>query len=388
MRKKSNSLRLLAKTLCDVVRMRDPVTGDHMNRTGRYAQLLAEAYLEKYGEQENVPEGFPEILGVAASLHDLGKIAIPEHILMKPAPLTEGEQSVMRNHARLGSYVFNRMQDTDVESFSALTSEVCTSHHERWNGEGYPDGLKGEEIPLSARIVALADYYDALAMHRVYRPTKTPHEQITEMIKDQRGIAFAPQVVDAYLACEEAFLALRHELEAERAEDEAYFMSTLNEVGNQRSLFRLDQPVTVLVVDDSEITCEFLEEFLKLEGMTPQLVTSIQEARDVLEKQIFDLVLVDLGLPDGPGEVLLDELKGMAPRTISIVISGQRDISTAVETFQHGAYGYLTKPFTLAQAKQTLRRAIQRRQEELYQKICEDHLRYILGDEQKATSAS
>lgn len=179
---KHEILRLLGRA----AEYRDDMTGSHTLRVGRLAGLIA--------ERLNLPEEQANMIRMAAPLHDIGKIGIPDEILLKPGRFEPHEFERMKEHARIGSSIL------DGSSFSVLklAGVIAESHHEKWDGSGYPSGLMGEEIPLEARIVALADFYDALTHERPYKRAWTPQETMDEIMK-QGGRHFDPAIVSAFL---------------------------------------------------------------------------------------------------------------------------------------------------------------------------------------------
>ena len=179
---------------------RDQETGRHLERVAALTRLIAEGMRADEVELETLTQHFIEDVTVAAPLHDLGKIAVPDAILNKPGKLTDAEWKVMRQHAELGAETIEAvMEEGNGLSFLPVARDVALGHHEKWDGSGYPGGLMGKVIPLAARIVALADCYDAL---RSKRPYKEPwsHARALAWIDDQRGSHFDPDVVDAFLA--------------------------------------------------------------------------------------------------------------------------------------------------------------------------------------------
>ncbi|MFG6416629.1 HD-GYP domain-containing protein [Roseateles sp. DC23W] len=175
---------------------RDDDTGVHMVRIGYLAEALALALGQ--------PARFAQMLRRAAPMHDVGKIGIPDDILKKPGGLSPEERQVMNGHARIGADILGRSR---VPLFQ-VAAEVALAHHERWDGTGYPQGLSGEAIPLSGRIVAVVDFFDALTMDRCYRPA-FPDDVALAMLNGQRGLAFDPQVVDAFMKNAAALIELR-----------------------------------------------------------------------------------------------------------------------------------------------------------------------------------
>lgn len=165
---------------------RDDNTGTHTLRVGKLAALVA--------DRMGFPAKDAERIGMAATLHDIGKIGIPDHILLKPGRFTNEEFEQMKLHTTIGA---NILQNSSFDVLK-LAETISRSHHERWDGTGYPEGLRGEEIPIEARIVALADFYDAVTHERPYKKAWTQAEAIAE-IKRQRGAHFDPRVTDLFL---------------------------------------------------------------------------------------------------------------------------------------------------------------------------------------------
>lgn len=192
--------------MASLAEKRDNETGAHIRRTQHYVRLLAEALAQDPRRAETLTPDVVELMYKSAPLHDIGKVGIPDHILLKPGRLTPEEFEVMKTHAALGAEAIRNAEallETPV-SFLRFAREIAYSHHERWDGSGYPEGLAGEDIPLSARLMALADVYDALISRRVYKPP-LPHEVAVKYIRDNVGAHFDPAVTAAFFQQEEAF---------------------------------------------------------------------------------------------------------------------------------------------------------------------------------------
>ncbi len=188
---------------------RDTDTGRHLERISSYCELLANELMVSCHE---IDKAWVERLKLASSMHDIGKVGIPDSILLKPGPLTPDERRLMEQHPLIGAdtlvAIRQRVGDDDLLNMGI---QVTLSHHERFDGKGYPYKLSSEQIPLSARIVALADMYDALTSERVYKKAMS-HEQATKIIRENRGTHFDPAVVDAYVRLEPQFDRTRHEM--------------------------------------------------------------------------------------------------------------------------------------------------------------------------------
>ena len=180
---------------------RDEETGNHVRRIGKYAQVMA----------RELGWGASEIgsMGLAAPMHDVGKIGVPDRILLKPSPLTEEEFESMKKHTLIGAQILG---GSDI-SLLNLAEEIALSHHEKWDGSGYPVGLKGEAIPLSGRLVAVIDVYDSLVHDRVYRAA-LPEEEVLEIIKESSGTHFDPAIHQCFVD----ILPVLHEIRLELSE--------------------------------------------------------------------------------------------------------------------------------------------------------------------------
>jgi putative two-component system response regulator len=188
--------------LAKLVEYRDEETGFHLERLSEFSAILARrlADTEKYRNQ--ISEGYINHIRRSAPLHDIGKVGIPDRILLKPGKLTHDEFEIIKFHPLIGAEAIKEIQaKLGQKRFFNMGMLIAKCHHERWNGSGYPEGLKGAEIPLSARIVALADVYDALRSERPYKAAMT-HEKARSILVEERGKHFDPDVVDAFLKAE------------------------------------------------------------------------------------------------------------------------------------------------------------------------------------------
>ncbi len=211
----------LIHCLARTAEFRDNDTGRHVVRVGRYAEIIA----REFGlDERNV-----ELIGHAAPLHDMGKVGVPDCVLLKPDKLTPDELEIMRKHSIFGQRTFEPMTEDEWRLFKAHTfmgekimgvegspiigmaAEIALTHHEKWDGSGYPMGLKGAEIPLAGRITAVADVFDALSSKRPYKPA-FDLDRCFQIMKEGRGTHFDPEVLDAFLSCREVVLQVYAEL--------------------------------------------------------------------------------------------------------------------------------------------------------------------------------
>ena len=197
-----NALAHLAET-------RDPETGNHIRRTQEYVAALARQLCTHPRFSNTLNDRFIQLLIKSAPLHDIGKVGIPDAILLKQGKLTMEEMAIMKTHAALGSDAIAksvRNASKPVE-FLTVAMEIARWHHEKWDGSGYPDGLAGDSIPVSARLMAVADVFDALVSRRVYK-SALPFETARNIMIEERGSHFDADIVDAFLSCYDDFIAI------------------------------------------------------------------------------------------------------------------------------------------------------------------------------------
>ena len=194
--------------LANLIESRDLETGEHVARTSGYVRRLAELARAEGVYAEQLDDRFIDLMVRIAPLHDVGKIVVPDHILKKPGKLTEEEFEQMKRHASEGGRVVRDVLGgiTD-DAYLAFASDVATCHHEKWNGKGYPAGLSGETIPLSARIMAIADVYDALTSERCYKKAMPPQRAFA-IIEEEAGAHFDPQLARVFLDHRDEFAAM------------------------------------------------------------------------------------------------------------------------------------------------------------------------------------
>ena len=191
---------------------RDQATGKHLERVASYCQLIAEGLREEGHYASQIDEPFIENLVRSSPLHDIGKVGIPDAILLKPGKLTPEEWQIMRTHAEIGAQTIESViREFPDQGFLVCGRDIARGHHEKWDGSGYPSGLKGEAIPLAARIVALADVYDALTSARPYKQPWS-HADALKLVAEQSGKHFDPRVVAVFLKRAEQADAIRARL--------------------------------------------------------------------------------------------------------------------------------------------------------------------------------
>jgi putative two-component system response regulator len=204
-------------TLTRLTEGRDPETTGHVERVCAYSAILAQKLMTCRRFCPAVDVAFVRRIGLAAALHDIGKADVPQAILLKAGPLTARESKVMQLHTVRGAEsIAEQLADHPDAGLREMAVDIALTHHERWDGRGYPYGRKATDIPAAGRIVALADVYDALTSKRVYKAA-FPHELARSVLLGDRGTHFDPAVVDAFTACEDALLNAAGEHAAQRA---------------------------------------------------------------------------------------------------------------------------------------------------------------------------
>ncbi len=185
-------------TMANLIESRDGTTGEHVKRTSIYVEFLIDKMLKKGLYKEELTQQMIDLMKKAAPLHDIGKITVPDFVLQKPGKLTGEEYDMIKKHAEAGGKLIrDNMSTLEEQDFLQVASDMASYHHEKWNGGGYPEGLKGAEIPLSARILAVADVFDALVSKRQYKDGMSTDEAYAIMVKD-RGEGFETDIFDAF----------------------------------------------------------------------------------------------------------------------------------------------------------------------------------------------
>jgi putative two-component system response regulator len=193
------------ESLATLAEYRDPETGGHIKRTKNYMLILAKHLGNHPRFRDTLTAATVDLLYKSAPLHDIGKVGVPDHILMKPGKLTDEEFTEMKKHTIYGrNAIMSAEKRLGTESFLRYAREIAETHQEKWDGSGYPHGLKGEAIPIAGRLMAIADVYDALISKRVYKMPFT-HAKAVQIIKEGKGTHFDPDMVDAFLELQDEF---------------------------------------------------------------------------------------------------------------------------------------------------------------------------------------
>jgi putative two-component system response regulator len=361
---------------------RDPETGAHIERVQSYARILAQ-HLSTTDRYRDVIDGeFVRLVYQTSPLHDIGKVGIPDNVLLKPGKLDDREMQIMRTHADIGARTLEAsLQRFPNVRFLQTAQEIAQSHHERWDGKGYPQGLAGEQIPLSARIVALADVYDALTSRRVYRDAIS-HAQSKEMILRERGAHFDPDVVDAFVRTEEQFIAIRERFKDEAREAAAAAAEASRDAADASqgaaeavtaAANAKDPRPKVLVVDDDRSTCEVLHNFLNAQGVDCVTAANGQAGLELFDAHLPRLVISDWVMPEIDGLELCRRIRSGAggSHVHFIMLTMHATEDELSHAFDAGVDDFLAKPFNSAAMMARLRAGL--RAVSLHDKIAEQH---------------
>jgi len=283
------------ESLATLAEYRDPETGGHIKRTQNFVKVLAVRLKDHPRFRDVLNNETIELLYLSAPLHDVGKVGVPDHILLKAGKLTDEEFEEMKKHTQYGhDALWITEQKLGQDSFLQYAREIAHTHQEKWDGSGYPLGLKGEQIPISGRLMALADVYDALISKRVYKPP-FPHEKAVEIILDGKGRHFDPDVVDAFLELEQTFrnIALTF----------ADYDEERQMLGGGRDLRSTEcRPVrSILLVEDNEINREIMHSQLTSMGYLVEMAVNGKEALNKYSEKKYDVILTDIEMPEMDG---------------------------------------------------------------------------------------
>jgi len=208
----------MLETLATVIEYRNLESGLHVKRTSVLSRNLINRLLDIPYYARQLHELHPESMLRAVPIHDIGKIGVPDNVLLKPGRLTTEEFEIIKTHTTIGSDIIDTLLTKDEgDEYLLHCRDICRHHHERWDGKGYPDGIFGEDIPLSARILSIVDVYDALVNSRIYKPA-LPHNEAVQIIMNGSGTQFDPMLLKIFYEINELFFTLSQALENEGSE--------------------------------------------------------------------------------------------------------------------------------------------------------------------------
>jgi putative two-component system response regulator len=306
----------LASALANAIEARDSYLHGHCERLASLAVRIAEQIGLSHDEIETIRLG--------AILHDIGKIGIPDRVLLKPAALDDEERRIVETHPEIGDKLLEPLD------LLAAARPVVRHHHERWDGAGYPDRLAGDEIPIGARIVSVADSVEVMSSRQLYRSPLGP-DGIVRELRTNAGSQWDAQIVDVVLALiESGELVLSSE-----------GLHLLDVARRMDSI----EPVAVLLVENDDEDAEALTDALEraLEGAVVVRASTVSDATEFVQGSEWSLVVIDSLLPDGSGLEVLDAIHENDRSTPVVMLTRQGAEDTAIEAFRHGASDYVVK---------------------------------------------
>ncbi|HSO59823.1 MAG TPA: response regulator [Desulfobacterales bacterium] len=333
---------VMIESLATLAEYRDPETGGHIKRTQNYVKALAVKLKGHPRFRDLLDEQNIELLYLSAPLHDVGKVGVRDHILLKPGRLEDAEFAEMKKHTLFGEEALRiTEQKLGKSTFLRHAREIAGSHQEKWDGSGYPRGLKGEAIPVSGRLMALADVYDALISKRVYKPP-FPHAKAVQVIQESCGTHFDPDVVDAFVALEETFRNIALTFADCDEEREALGGAKTDGVGRGVGVAR------VLLAEDNPINREIMLSQLTAFGYTVAEAANGKEALRKYQAEPYDLLLTDIEMPELDGYGLAAEIRrfeqdGRPRMPILAITASDFDLDES-KARSAGLDGYMLKP--------------------------------------------
>lgn len=275
--------------LGNVVELRNLESGLHIKRVKTFTRVIAEQVMKDYPEYGLTPDIVNSIVS-ASSLHDVGKITVPDAILLKHGRLTPEERKEMEKHCEYGLDILRSAPKSWSPQYTKIVLDICYCHHEKWDGNGYPNGLKGDQIPISAQIVSIADCYDALSTERVYKDAYPPEISYNMIINGECG-EFSPKILDCFKKC-------RQKLERILESPDLFHEKALVQLSGKEKLKGLN----ILLVDDSEMSLDINCDILESEGAKVSTAMNGFEAIDkFVNSSPFDVIIMDLVMPGMDG---------------------------------------------------------------------------------------
>lgn len=359
----------IVELLGSITEGRDSESGAHVQNIKKYTYILARQVMAKWPEY-GLTEKDINLISYLSVLHDVGKITIPDRILQKPGKLTAEEFEIMKTHCEKGAELLHNMTGRWSNDYLEISTDICRHHHEKWDGKGYPDGLTGDQIPIAAQIVAVADCYDALTSKRVYKDAYEPEAAFDMILKGECG-EFSGKILSCLIECREAFISCVRD--SERTDVNISLDDSLSQ--EKTKAF---EGVKVLLVEDDELAREINTDILTEEGA---VVISAEDGLDAVEIFIeddeFDLVLMDMVLPTMDGitatrQIRQTEAESMVGQEDSvpiIVLTAQRSEEKFKECIAAGADSCLNKPLLVPELLREMVLAVKKRSDYLEEKL-------------------
>ncbi len=334
--------------LGNIVEARDTESGEHVRRVKGFTYILAKQVMNDYPEYGLTEERI-ELITSASALHDLGKITIPDAILLKPGRLTSDEFETMKLHSTKGCEILKLAPMDWSEEYLQTSLEICKYHHEKYDGNGYPEGLKGDAIPISAQIVSIVDCFDALINKRCYKDAY-PVDKAVEMIANGECGVFSPKLMNCFLKCKERFIehfnSKRSDFSMPVAEKTADFTLA---------------GIKFLLVEDDSLSRDITASILRGSGANVVETSSGDEAIAIIsesEKDSFDAILLDLYMPGMNGFDTAKKIRESRVYGCDIIpiiaISVSHDDKDVEKATEMGMNAYLFKPINIRQVSKAL----------------------------------
>lgn len=353
LREKNLALTQMTEDMVDflgvVTESRDISSGQHVKRVKRFSSILAQKVVKELPEY-GLSERDADLIAFLSPLHDVGKISISDSILLKPGRLTAEEFEEIKAHSHKGSEIIERISNKWSDEFRKMALDIAKCHHEKWDGRGYPLGLKGDEIPIAAQIVSVADCYDALTSERPYKSPIDPEEAFDMILNGECG-AFSDKLMRVFKMCRTSFVnnAINPVLENVVPED------IENSISDKS--IKVFDGVSVLLVEDDELMRELSCELLEDEG------AKVVEACDGIEAieaynshGRFDMILMDITMPRMDGITAISrirELENDREKPMLIVaLTADSTNSLVIECVSAGANDFVSKPMSIAKLSQ------------------------------------
>lgn len=322
------------ESLAALAEYRDPETGGHIRRTQNYVLELAKHMQSKGIYPEILTDEMIRLMYISAPLHDIGKVGISDDILLKPGRLTDEEFGIMKKHAEYGhNAIQTAIKKAPGISFLSVAKDIAYTHHEKWDGSGYPGGLKGNEIPLAGRIMAIADVYDALISKRVYKPP-FPHSKAINILKADSGSHFDPDIISVFIEINEKLrdIAIKYADHREEVEILSQGLEDLKKINK------------VLLAEDHEINLAVMTNQLKEAGLEVTPVENGKTALNAFRGGGFDMVFTDLHMPEMDGYELVSNIRKQDPDIPIVAVT--TDCAQIKELRAKGFNDCLVKPFS------------------------------------------
>jgi putative two-component system response regulator len=328
--------------LAKLAESRDSETGEHVERVQSYTRLIAKNLSSEIKTHQGVDEEYIRLIYQTSPLHDLGKVGIPDSILLKPGKLTTDEFAIMETHTLVGAQTLDAALERFPNArFLQIAREIAATHHERFDGTGYPLGLAGQQIPLCGRIVAVADVYDALTSRRIYKEAMT-HQQAKNILLRDRGSHFDPEVVDAFLRAEDQILAVR-----ERLRDKVEPARLAIIPPPPRSDGAGPSPCKLLIVEDDPVLLEKLINLLTATGEPVFQAIDGEEGLELWREHSPRVVISDWVMPKKDGVELCRDIRKLSRSepTHFIMLTANSDRDRLLDAYKVGVDDFIAKPF-------------------------------------------